>query len=469
MPYPTLVPPRILILLLLVALPTPARAQALGPSAAGVASAAMAGAGVASLAAPTALWLNPAGVARPQGGLSLGLGMVSHQRTVRRLRPLNPLPEARDAVGVRPLGHLALAQPLPPWGGRVSLALGYRTGLNSGSNYPVTHESVGTPGQSQPRSDPTRYLGTSMSLQEHLAYIGLALRWRWLQLGAALELGHIKLRHQRTLWVGAAADIGTMEDPARDMDAVLELSTPSVAPGAVVGLRVTPSPYLAAGVSLRLPVTHHLSGTASFTAPREAPTGHSAVMARDGSATLDLRLPLRLRGGLSAGWPLLRASVDVAWARWSSAGDLAAGVQDASLELSQGTRAARGVPLSLLPLGMALRDDISVHAGLSSELPGGFVTLRAGYAYHLGASDPDLPGAVALDLQRHIMGLGVELAIKPVRIGIALNQSFGVPLDTEAKDATLDNPVSPPTTSNVGEGRYEASATRVVVELRAGW
>ena len=104
MPYPTPVHPRIFIGLLILTLPTPARAQALGPSGEGVASAAMAGAGVASLVSPAALWVNPAAVAHGQGGMSLGLGMASHQRSVRRFRPLDPLPEARDAVGVTSVG-----------------------------------------------------------------------------------------------------------------------------------------------------------------------------------------------------------------------------------------------------------------------------------------------------------------------------------------------------------------------------
>ena len=74
-----------------------------------------------------------------------------------------------------------------------------------------------------------------------------------------------------------------------------------------------------------------------------------------------------------------------------------------------------------------------------------------------------------MDLERHVMALGLELALKPIRVGVALAHSFGVPLETEAAGATLDNPVSPTTTANVGHGRYEASATRVLIEVQAGW
>lgn len=453
---------------MLLVLPSTVQAQALSPSRGGAANLAMAGAGTAGVSGePAALFLNPAAVALGAGRLSLGLGMVSHQRFVHRLRPLDPLPEARDAASVRPIGHLALVQPLPFWGERLRLLAGYRTGLNNGSNYPRTYETPGTPGT--PRSDSGRYLGTGMSIQEHLAYLGLALRWRFLHLGAALELGHLRLDLSRNMWAGLPADYSLLERPDLDLGTTLELKTPSVAPGAVVGLLITPLPYLAAGISVRLPVIHHLEGDASFTNPRQAPSGHAKAQARGAPATLDLRLPLRLRGGLSAGWPLLRASVDVAWARWSTAGSLVASAPGAELTLTQGTRAARTVPLELLPLGITLRDDISVHAGLTSNLPGGFLTLHAGYAHHRGASDPDLPGAVALDLQRHVMGLGASLAIKPIRISLALSQDFGEVLETEAKDASLDNPVSPQTTAKVGEGKYGASATRVVVELQAGW
>ena len=454
-------------------LPATAHAQALDPGPPGASSLALAGAGVAWRADPATLFQNPAATAQSRTRLSVGLGLVSHTRSVHRRRPLDPFPVVHDAAAARPLGHLALAQPLPVWGERISLLLGYNTGLNSGSNYPATYDSPGSPGKSQPRSDSGRYLGTGMDLQEHLAYIGLSLRWRFLQLGAALELGHLRLNLDRTLWFGAAGDWGKKEDPNPELDlgTSLSLKTPSMAPGAVVGLLLTPLPYLSIGISARMPVVHHLTGEVEISGPREAPGGYTSVDTGQagGRATLDFHLPLRLRAGLSAGWPLLRACLDLGWARWSSAGKPAADLATSHLTLKAAGKADLDLSVPLLPLGLGLRDDISVHAGLVSELPGGFLTLRGGYAYHLGASDPDLPGATAQDLERHVMGLGVELAIHPLRVGLALSHSFGVPLDTEAVDATLDNWLSPSTTAHVGEGRYEASATRVMVEVQAGW
>ncbi len=468
-PYPSLV--LRLLLIILVALPATAHAQGLDPGQPGASSLALAGAGVASRSDPATLFQNPAAPALSRTRISVGVGLVSHSRSVHRREPGDPLTAVHDAAAARPLGHLALAQPMPVWGERISLLLGYRSGLNSGSNYPAFYEYPGKPGTSQSRIDSGRYLGTGMDLQEHLAYIGLALRWRFLHLGAALELGHLRMSLDRNLWLGAAKDRNMGKPEDLDLGASLALKTPSVAPGAVVGLLLTPLPYLSIGVSARMPVVHHLSGTAEITGSRKAPEGYSSVDASqgEGPADLELHLPLRLRGGLSAGWPLLRLSVDVAWARWSSAGKPAAELSNSHLTLKGSGKSNLNLPVPLLPLGLGLRDDISAHTGLTSELPGGFLTLRAGYAYHMGASDPDLPGATAQDLERHVMGLGVELAINPIRVGLALGHSFGVAMDTEAKDATLDNPLSPHTTANVGEGRYEAGATRVMVELQAGW
>ncbi len=459
-----------ILLLVVLVLPGAARAQSLDRPAGGAACLAMAGACVAGAPDPAALWLNPALLPGAVSRLTLGLGVGQQERSVFRLRPVDPWPEARDAHGARPLGHLAVAQPLPWWGERITVALGYRVGLNSGSRYAATHDPPGTPSRKLPRNDPGRYLGTEADLQEHLIYVGLAVRWRFLQLGAALELGHLRLTHQRALWIGEAVDAPRLEEPALDMLATLELTTPSVAPGAVAGVLVTPLQYLAIGVSVRPPVTHHLRGEVSLAAPTGAPAGAKAVSATDGGATLDLRLPLELRGGISAGWPLLRLNVDLLWARWSAADDPGAELDGASIRLASASGGAtRHVPLESLPLGVGLRDAISVRAGLASVLPGGFLTLRGGYAYHRGATDPEQPSAVVLDLQRHVMALGVELAVKPLRLALGVSQQFGVPMETGAVEATLHNPLAPAITANVGQGRYTSTATRAVIEVQAGW
>jgi len=184
-----------------------------------------------------------------------------------------------------------------------------------------------------------------------------------------------------------------------------------------------------------------------------------------------LPLPLEVRGGIAAKIWRLRLLAEAVWARWSTADDLAAELEGAAVVLvnaaSQPTTREL-VSQNRLPLGFHLEDRLSFHLGAELHLLDRFLVLRTGYAFHLGATPKDLPAPTLLDLDRHVLGLGLEVRRGGVDIGLALSHSFRASLASGSR-AVLHNPLDPSLTVPVGEGRYTTSATRFVLQAQLGW
>jgi len=441
---------------ILLALASPARGQALDPAPGGAAEAALAGASVLAVSDPTSLWRNPAGLAAAGGGVAVTLGLQSPERSVLRRGP-DALPEARDVAGVQLAPALAVTLPLGP----IHLGLGYRTGLLSTSTYAELIDEANR------RADPG-YLGAHTALRQHLVSFGVAMRWRRFLIGASVELSHLRLEHHRLLWAGLQGD--PLQDVAWDLRSELSLhDTISVA--GLFGARLLLCRWLELGVAVRTPTDTSLSGELTLsqatTKPRP-PTGFEKISSEGGSAALDLTLPLTVRGGLTVRLWRLAAHVEASHARWSSE-NLSAELDGPVIILTDGSNKTERRPLERLGLGLRLESHTALHAGLEIVIFDRFLTARAGYAFHTPGTPSRLPSPTLLDLERHVLGLGLEVRRGLLRAALAVQHSFRATLEASGEEALLENPLSPEVTEPVGQGRYASSQTRVLVEVGLAW
>jgi long-subunit fatty acid transport protein len=454
-------------LLCVLAAPAPARGQDLESAPCGAAGLALAGACAVGAPSPASVWANPALLAVSPANVSAALWMQTGEHTVTRTDMVGEARTgSRDAAGVQLSPAVAVAVPL--WKRRLWLAAGYHQGLVAESFYPPPRGVTG--GSAAPRDDPARHLGTELSLVHHRFGLGLAFRWRMLSVGATVELGHLRMKHRRSLWAGMKGDESKLlfEDPDLDVDARLE-GHDTLDVGGLLGIWARPLAFLELGLALRLPVWTTLDARLTLSPGAGAPFGYVGWSATGGPAPVALRLPLSLQGGLALRWRWLRVALELAWARWSAADDPQAAPESAALVLRLASGASETWPLLDLPLGIRLRDRISGHLGLEGTFWSGTLTLRLGYAYHHGASDPAAPAAVLLDLDRHVLGGGAELALGWVRMAVAVSHSFRATLDTGDQGARLHNPLDPSMTKVVGQGLFSSTRTRVVLELGAAW
>jgi hypothetical protein len=446
-----------------------ASGQALEERPVGSAGLAMAGAGVSSLRGPASLWINPALLPLAGSRVTLELGLLGDSRQLSVTTEVNEsTPPARDLDGVHLSPAVALAYPLGLrwlWGG-----LAYRVARQIHSRYPALAGSFDTSTTpATPAKDaPGRYLGGELTLEQHVIALALGVASRRVGLGASLELSHVRLAHRRSLWAGAVGDAARLTDGRYDLDAFVAAQG-SLSVGALFGAWAQPLPWLELGAALRLPVTASLDGTFSL-APVGglAPSGTTGILAQGGSARLDWRLPLEVRGGLTLGPPRWRLLLEAAFQRWSSANDPVARLTDAAV-LLRSPSGTRTLPLPELPLGLGLRDSWSLHAAAEVAPWGSALVFRTGWAFHSGASTASLPSPVLLDLPRHVLGLGLQAQLGWLRLGAAFAYSFESEQRVDDNSTQLVNPVAPAVTAAIGAGSYKSSRVFAILEAGAGW
>jgi len=438
-------------------------AQALDDQPGGLVGLSLAGARVLSVRSAAALWANPANLVHSEEQVVVGLRLQTGDRSLQRTDIINAstISSAQDKAGVQVLPLAGLA--LPIWKRRLWIAVGYHPGIEAESFFPPTSGPTS-------RTDPTRYSGTELSLQHHRASLGLALGWSFISIGAALELGHLRIRLRRSLWAGLAADSSKLinEDGGLDLDATLE-GNDVLDAGALLGIWVEPLAFLQAGLTVRLPATAKVQGTVALQRGPGTHSGYDSWATRDGEMSLDLTLPLEIRGGLAFTWGQVRIYGEGALTRWASMDDPQAQLTDAAIYLEKSgspgpTTESR--PLSQLALGLHLRDRFSFHAGVEVRLLSGFMVLRSGYAYHHGATVPKAPNPLLLDLNRHVWAGGLEVAVQRIRLGLGFHHSFQTTLDSSGEGTALSAPLAPQLSKSVGEGRYTSQMTRILLEAR---
>lgn len=459
--------PRPLLLLALVSgistTSMPAMAQALDDQPGGVVGLSLAGARVLSVRSAAALWANPANLVHSKDQVLVGLRLQTGDCSLQRTDIINAsaISSARDTAGVQVLPVAGLA--LPIWKRRLWIAVGYHPGIQAESFYPPSSGPTS-------RTDPARYSGTELSLQHHRASLGLAFGWSFISVGATLDLGHLRIRHRRSHWAGLAADSSKLINPdgRLDLDATLE-GNDVLDAGALLGIWIEPLSFLQAGLTVRLPVTTKVQGTAALASGSDTHLGYNAWATQDGEMSLDLILPLEIRGGLAFTWGRVRIFGEGALTRWASMDDPQAQLTGATIYLEKSGSSGpttESRPISGLSLGLRLRDRFSFHAGVEVRLFSGFMVLRSGYAYHHGATMPEAPNPLLLDLNRHVWAGGIEVKVQRVSLGMGFHHSFQATLNSSGEGTTLSAPLAPQLSQPVGEGRYTSQMTRILLEAR---
>ncbi len=442
-------------------------AQALDTPPAGAASLALAGAGVTRTADPAAVWINPARLTRgsAQAGALTALAALELRSTSRSvgLQPtgvVNARAElARGGAGTLLSPSVAAALPLP-WLRRTWIGVGYRVGPHVESRYPRAVTAA-----DQLVGRPTRYLGTELEQIQHIFSLGVARGWTWLSLGVSLALSPTRVAFERTLWVGAERDAA---DASYDLTARMA-GTDTLRVGALLGASIDLRKWipLELGLALRVPGT-----SSSVSAPLaltwgELPQEH-LERAQGGEAKLALPgPPLRLQAGLALDFARFRLLLEVAFERWSSGGSWRMALKESYVKLVD---AAEETPLTELPLGIRLQDRVSAHAGLEVPLVRGLLTARAGYAYVRGATRGDQPSPVLIDLDHHVLGVGLHLrARRWFALAVAVAHTLDASLQAGAEEGRRVTPLISAAQEPEGAGLYEASSTRVSLELQIGW
>jgi hypothetical protein len=443
--------------------PASSSAQALERGARSALGLAFGPAGAITTRGAAAILENPAGLDPERAEASLGVGVSLADITIQRTSAVvnQALREARDQAGPLVAPLVALAVPLVP--GRFVVGLGYTFALRAESFYPAYPEANGSISPVQ-REDPTRYGGTELSLTVHRVSLGAAIAFRLVTFGAALELDAVRLRTRRTFFAGLKADAKRLEDPSLDVDATLSGRT-GIGATALLGLALRPARRLEVDVAVRLPAHVSVEEAVDLLPGSRPPEGTSEIFARLGSARLTLDLPLEVTLAAALALGPVRLLAGGSYARTSTLGDLAAELEGADLVLKRG-RSFERHPLSTLPLGLGLRDQLGLHGGLELRLLEGFLALRLGYSYYRGATDPDAPSPVLLDLDRHVLGLGVDGGTRLLRAALSLSQDIPETRELAGSRAMLVNLLDSSVSEVVGKGKYRAAATRLMLELR---
>ncbi|MFH1132363.1 MAG: hypothetical protein V1754_13590 [Pseudomonadota bacterium] len=189
----------------------------------------------------------------------------------------------------------------------------------------------------------------------------------------------------------------------------------------------------------------------------------------NGQANIDFRLPIKVIGGISVlPIPWLSLHADAAFTNWAVSNNPKAELTNTSIVLAQGNTEI-DYPVTALPLGLFLRNSVSIHTAIQVHLLSDFLVIRGGWAFYRGATEPLQPSPLALDLDRHQLGFGLTIGNDSVRLGVGVCHSIVIPLAANTVDLKLTNPLDPNVTTSVGRGTYRGQATKVVLEFRIGW
>lgn len=421
----------------------------------GVSEVALAGATVAAVADPTALWSNPALLAWSSRRIALGLALVADGSTYAADVP----PEQRAVDGPLLAPQLALTLALTP---RLSLALGYRWTWRHALRYtPSAEDTPDKPCGIDPPAPPLRYLGREQRSGEHAFSVGAAYRRGNLTVGAVFELGLARLSGARELF---AADLPKFGELCGDLGARWELDGLSL--GGRVGIAQQPAWWLRWGLWISPPRVLTLSGSLTLSAPTYPPAGFRKIETVDGQGEIVLTLPAELAAGLQMHLTrslLLHAELGLRLPTYDRK-DLQ---NDAlvSLEDTGGTTTQH--PLRALPLLPKQRPAFRVQLGLEWHLLTDLVSLRGGWSYRVSTFDEALPRSTMLDLDGHTVAGGVAVALGHLTLALAVAHRWW--RESDLKGLEPQNPIDPLATRAIESGTLAVSQTRILAELQVGW
>lgn len=436
-----------------------ARAGEPADDAVGARAIARAGAVVVAVDDPTALAVNPAGLARRSAiRATVDLGL--------RDLDIHYAPAADDAAAVDTRGPPRAAP-------SAGVAFGVGDGLVAAIAYvetadydATTDEPVDALYAAAGGADviatryPHRYAGTALAAERRGLFAGAAIRaTSWLAVGAAAEVARSRVRERKTVWAGFAG-VFPPGTPARDLALSAEAAawTWSVAAGAVAVPDAVP---IEAAVAVRYTATGRLDGSAVLRSPQPSP--EPRVIAGDSAAHIDLASTATGTAGLR--WIGDRASIEVdAGVRRPLSADPPAWSFDLQV---QDQAATAPVAFTGASSALSARTVWSARTAVDVALVDDFLWLRAGYGFRTGAAVPDRIAPTYADLASHTVSAGAEAYWRDVSLSVGFARSMSSSRAvTSARVA--DNPVGGGTFA-VGSGRYDRTVDVFAIAVEVAW
>jgi long-chain fatty acid transport protein len=331
-------------------------------------------------------------------------------------------------------------------------------GLSHSFGVPRTTFAVGfispqAPDPLYPTDGPQRYSLTDELLWEFAAVAGAGVQITdWLALGATFQAR--MLRAQMALALTTAEG----DNPSQDIDIGFEISD-WFAPNFQLGTIIDPLPWMTIGASYQ-PATHyHTSG--SIAADFE---GHTWEGFLDGTnfvdedVTAEITMPAIARAGIDF-HPSDRWDVEIAgaWEGWHVWDEIVITDVDLTIKMD---------PDNIMGLGDAVvTNDIIIPAAYqnvwSVRLGGEYdlhqkLTVRAGGYYETSAVPDKFQGVTLVDGRKAGVGLGAGLHLGRVDLDAAFGETFMIPrdiTDSELQQLVLDLDLAHPEDSVVGNGK----------------
>lgn len=400
-----------------------------------------AGAYVASPETLAAFWYNPAALA-DQSGLRVELeGGLNYA-------PLSFTRASDDAGSYRTVRNAA---PLLP---AVFAAASYDFAvpdLAAGIAF-YSPSSVNTV---LPSNGPQRYQAiVSDSTLLHL-HAGVAYRpLRWLSFGATL--GNTFFSAKQVVAISASP----LGDESPDFAVPITIDVQQALTFTCnLGVRVTPLPQLAIGVSVSPPFDVDARGTVTFALPAAL----SEVRVRGDRVRLQLKMPTIARAGVRyAPIPQLSVELSAVFEQWSRTKNVRI-VPD--VEVSAPAFGMSASALEPIVQERHYKDSISVRLGVSAR-PVRRLSVRAGYAIETSAVEHAWFDITAPDALKHIVTTGMSFDVWKLSIDVAYAHVFAPAVHVSDSQIGL-TPVLTESDVVVGNGVYRFSADAFHLGLRA--
>jgi hypothetical protein len=450
--------------------PVAARAQALDlpGGAGGVGPVGRAGVGVVAADDGSALWLNPAGLAR-RGGWRAQLGLTWHGRggrfdTAEEFGAAPAQPRLQGASTRVPT--LALEGGL---GERIVIGVAWLEPTDARFAWPTPDPLRFDRMNDDKARYPGRYGGTALRLERRGAGAGVSVRaLPWLAVGVSAWALRVDLAEARTVWggqgvAGAVPNLG----PAYDMPLALDAHDDLV-PGAALGVIVAPlDAPIELGLSLSWSDDAALAGAPSLGPSRDVVGSSSDRLVRAevaGDATARVTLP----GAL-----VVRAGVRFMAERFTVELDGELGFADdaAPAWRIEGVRVVAydgpSAELDAAPLGARLTPPLALRAATDVDVVPGFLVLSLGWAWTRAAVSSAALSPALPSLDAHVVALGAQAQSGGATLTLGLAHAFGLAADAEGGSTVLaplaagDAPAA--------AGRYDTSATTVALGVEIAW
>jgi long-subunit fatty acid transport protein len=417
----------------------------------------------------TAVWQNPAGLAR-RGGTRLQLGLAAHDVHASFTTAENFGPPAAVA-------HEQGAPVRVPWlgvqhglGERVVVGLSWIEPTALSIAWPAPPADVDEMEDDRARY-PGRYAGTATRIARRGVSVGASLRaLPWLAVGVSVYALRVELTQTRTVFGGLGADSLPNLSPSLDLTLSLD-GRDDFQPGGTVGILVAPVEVpLELAASLSYTSEAELDGTPQLTDSRGRtpaagnPPNVAAVVAPSARARLTLPGGLRARAGVRFLAPRFTVEAD---------GELATGgdaepvwqVEGVSLAFNAGPQAT----LDQAPLGVKLRSSSALRLAVDVDVVPGFLTLTAGWAY---ARSPLRRTSIspALPLPNsHTLAGGASLTSGGVTVSLGLAHTMGAASFVAPGDARVLAPLAGDADLAAAAGQHDASTTLVGAGIEVEW